>query len=81
METGEKMKQIRKAFEEFANAHRNDKRLFKAKEINDSVQAALDFKLNMCAADFAEPECSKPRAKNEELFVRQKKGYYLIKNK
>lgn len=73
-----KLERIRGLFEEFARINKNSDNEFTAKYINDYVQARLDYSLNMCASDFAMPECNKKRASNKELFIRIKRGVYQI---
>ena len=74
-----KKEEIEKQYEIYANTHKNLKKPIRAKEINNWVASNLDYKLNMCVSDFALPECEKKRCNKQELFERQKRGWYIVK--
>ena len=74
-----KKEEIEKQYEIFARVHKNITSPIRAREINAWVAQHLNFKLNMCVADFALPECAKKRCNTKELFVRVVKGWYFVK--
>ena len=69
---------IRKAFEEFANAHVGEE--LSTKQINNGVGRLVDGGLSgWCVSDFAIPETSNSRSKqNKRLFHRVKRGRYIV---
>lgn len=74
------------AFTEFADAHQGE--IMRAYQINDGVADIYGKTCSMCASDFAEPETSKERSKNNgTLFERviengkKVKGKYRILTK
>lgn len=70
---------IRKAFEEFADAHIGQE--LTNRQINEGVQHMLDFDVNdeLRVSDFALPETSQSRSKyNKMLFRRIRRGEYTV---
>ena len=80
MKKGEKILAIKQAIKEFIEEHHFDDKEFSKKEIENAIQAKLDFPFTWKVSDFAAEECHKERSKdNGEFFVRRRKGFYTIK--